>query len=313
MNRPASISRLRSPAALLGAALAAACALAALPANWTAPAKSRALLALQPGQQAATVARQRVEGTWNWARARWQAADRLSAAEHELQRLRHENAALGAERDLLRAQLASVSESRDTESPLLRARAVSARVLGTQSRAYLARNHLIDAGTAKGIEPGDLVLDEPPMLDAGTDAGLKPGQLVVAGRRVLGKIAEAGRHTSTVRGITEPGYRDLVRIGGPDGPQGLLEGTGQPRARVRLVEVTAPVAVGAPVYSAAGEGILEVAPLCGRIAQLDRPKGATHWEISVEPAGPARRSQHLAVLQVEPNPERLAKQPTALR
>ena len=306
MKLSTNASRLTSPAALLACGVVLACALAALPGSWAAL-KSPAAWLLRPGQQAAISLREHAGRASTWIGSHWQTAARLAEAERELDQLRRENAELATERDALHTRLLAAGGKKDAEAPLLRARSLSARVLGSQARAYLARRKLLDAGTGEGVEPGALVFAGPPLVDRGTDADVRPGQLVVNGRRVLGKIAEAGSHTSIVRVMTEPGYRDLVRIGTPGGPQGILDGTGEPLARVRLVEVTEPVAEGDPVYSAAGEGVLEAPPLCGRVARLERPVGAAHWEIWVEPAVLPERVDRVAVLRLEANPDRVAQ------
>lgn len=299
--------RITSPAALLACGVALACALAVLPGSWTSAPKSQAAWLLRPGQQAALSLREHAGRATAWIGSHWQTAARLAEAEGEIEQLRRENAELAAERDALHTRLLAAAEKKDAEAPLLRARGLPAHVLGSQARAYLARHKSLDAGTGEGVEPGALVFAGPPLVDRGSDAELQPGQLVVSGCRVVGKIAEAGPHTSTVRAMTEPGYRDLVRIGTPGGPQGVLEGTGEPLARVRLVEVTEPVARGDPVYSAGGEGVLEAPPLCGRVARLERPVGAAHWEIWVEPAVLPERIDRVAVLQLEVNPDRVAQ------
>jgi len=300
-------ARLTSPAALLACGVVLACALAALPGSWSAALKSPAAWLLRPGQQAALSLRQHADRAAASIGSHWQTAARLAEAEAQLDRLRRENAELAAERDALAAQLLDTAGKEDADHPLLRACGLSARVLGSQARAYLTRHKLLDAGTGEGVEPGALVFAGPPLVDRGSDAEVEPGQLVLSGCRVLGKIADAGPHTSTVRAMTEPGYRDLVRIGTPSGPQGILEGIGEPPARVRLVEVTEPVARGDPVYSAAAEGVLEVPPLCGRVVRLERPVGAAHWEIWVEPAVLLERIDRVAVLQLEVNPDRVAR------
>jgi len=300
-------ARLTSPAAMLACGLVLACALAVLPAGWTAALKSPAAWLLRPGQRVALSLRHHAGWVTSRIDSHWQTATRLVEAEAELERLRRQNTELSAERDALTVQLLAAADQQDADTSLLRAGSLSVRVLGSQARAYLARHKLLDAGTAEGVEPGALVFAGPPLVDRGTDAEVQPGQLVVSGRRVLGKIAESGPHTSTVRAMTEPGYRDVVRIGRPSGPQGILEGTGEPLARVRLVEVTEPVARGDPVYSAAGEGVLELPPLCGRVARVERPVGAAHWEIRVEPAVLADRIGRVAVLRLEMNEDRVAQ------
>jgi hypothetical protein len=306
MKRSSNTARLISPAALLACGVVLSCALSVLPGSWTTALKSQAASLLRPGQRVAILLRDCAGRAAAWVGSHWQTAARLAEAEVELGQLRRENMELAVQRDALSTQLLAATNANSGDSPLLRPSSLPARLLGSQARAYLARHKLLDMGTADGIEPDALVFTARPLVDRGSDADVQTGQLVVSGCRVLGKIADAGPHTSTVRALTEPGYRDLVRIGTPDGPQGILEGTGGPLAGIRLVEVTEPVAEGDPVYSAAGEGVLDVPPLCGRVARLERPVGAAHWKIWVEPAVVSERIDRVAVLRLEPDPQRLA-------
>jgi len=298
----------------LAFALAAAMILAALPAAWTDYLRSTAAALLRPGQVAASAVRRCVHQASVQAKSHFQSAAQLAAAEEELERLRQENQRLAAQLTAARARPADASGGEDTAGRLLLTGCVPARVLGRQARAFLARRQLLDVGANSGIEPDNLVIDSPALLDRGTDAQLRGGQLVLSGGRIWGKIVQAGPHTSTVRAVTESGYRDLVRVVNaepkPDSPQrgaqGILEGTGAPLARIRLVEVTEPISVGDLVYTASGSGVLPAPLLYGRIVRLERPVGAAHWEIWVQPAVARDEPEHVAVLRTELNPLRVA-------
>jgi len=287
--------------------------LALLPGRWTAPTRGATATLLRPGQAAALGLRRHAARATTWVRCHFQAAGRLAEAEAELQRLAEENHRLAAE--LAAAQTRpsdTAGDPGDNGGRLLLARCVSARVLGRQARAFLGRHHLLDVGSREGIEPESLVVDCPGLIDRGRDADLATGQLVLAGRRIWGKIVELGSQTSVVRGVTEPGYRDLVQLGSARGPKGILEGTGEPLARIRLVEVTQPVSVGDPVYAAAGKGVLPVPLLYGRIVRLERPVGAAYWEIWMQPAV-ADEPEQVAVLRTELNPLRVAEKGPGVR
>jgi cell shape-determining protein MreC len=306
-------SRLASPAAALGLAMAAALVLALLPARWTDLLRGGAATLLRPGQGGATTLREYGQQTVATVRSHFQSAEQFSDIEIELERLREENRQLAAELASARAQPSKAVEDDDAQR-LLTAQCVPARVLGRQARAFLARQHLLDAGAAAGIARDDLVVDRPALIDRGSDAELKPGQLVLSGGRIWGKVAELGPYTCAVRGVTDAGYRDLVRLlspgQSPDGPQrpvqGMLEGTGEPLARVRLIEITEPVAEGDLVYTASGKGVLPAPLLYGRVVRVERPTGAAHWDIWMQPAVPPDAPQRVAVLRVELNPLRVA-------
>lgn len=281
--------------------------LALLPGRWTAPIRGGAATLLRPGQTAALGLRRHAARATTWVKCHFQAAGRLAEAEAELQRLAEENRRLAAE--LAAAQTRppdAASDTAEDDGRLLTAHCVPALVLGRQARAFLGRHHLLDVGSRDGIEPDALVVDAPGLIDRGRDADLATGQLVLAGQRVWGKIVELGSHTSVVRGVTEPGFRDLVQLGSARGPQGILEGTGEPFPRIRLVEVTQPVSVGDPIYAAAGKGVLPVPLLYGRIVRLERPAGAAYWEIWMQPAV-ADQPEQVAVLRTVLNPLRVAE------
>ena len=289
--------------------------LALLPGSWTGPMRDAAQVLLRPGQRATSGLRQQGNRAATWLKSHFQTAARLAEAQRELERLTQENRRLAAELAALesRPPQTSAHATDDQAGRLLRARCVPARVLGRQARSFLGRRHLLDVGSSKGIEPEALVVDGPALIDRGSDAELQHGQLVLAGKRVWGKIVELGSHTSVVRAVTEPGYRDLVQIGDPPGRQGILEGTGESLCRVRLVEVTGPVSVGDPVYTAAGRGVLPVPLLYGRITRLERPVGAAHWEIWMQPAVGIGEPDHVAVLTTELNPLRVAEKRSGVR
>jgi len=298
----------------LGFALAAAMLLAVLPAVWTDYLRGGAATLLRPGQLAASAVRQCVYQASAQVKSHFQSAAQAAAVEEELERLRQENQRLAAQLTAAQTRPADASGGDDTAGRLLLTGCVPARVLGRQARAFLARHQLLDVGASSGIEPDNLVIDSPALLDRGTDAQLRGGQLVLSGGRIWGKIVEVGRNTSTVRAVTESGYRDLVRVTAagarPDSihrdAQGILEGTGAPLARIRLVEATKPISVGDLVYTASGSGLLPAPLLYGRIVRLERPAGAAHWEIWMQPAVAGHQPEHVAVLRTELNPLRVA-------
>jgi cell shape-determining protein MreC len=305
-------ARLASPPAALGCAMAAVLVLMLLPARWTDVLRGGAATLLRPGQVGASAARQWGRGMVASVCSHFESADRLNKIETALERLRDENRRLTAELAAARSTTAKAVD--DDSQRLLVAQCVSARVLGRQARAFLARQHLLDVGAATGIARDDLVVDRPTILDRGNDAELKSGQLVLSGGRIWGKVADLGPYTCAVRGTTDAGYRDLVRLASPgqspDGPQrpvqGMLEGTGEPLARIRLVETTEPVAEGDLVYTAASKGVLLAPLLYGRVVRVEHPVGATHWDIWMQPAVSRDAPDRVAVLRIELNPARVA-------
>lgn len=198
----------------------------------------------------------------------------------------------------------------EASGQLLDVRCVDARVLGQQARAFLARQAMLDVGGKDGVDVDAIVIDR------GDDSGLCTDRLALSRGRVWGKIVEVGRYVSVVRPVIAPGFRDLVRISahkkntdadGSDmsGPQGLLEGTGEPLARIRLVDVAEPVEPGDLVWTATGDGVLPRPLLYGRIVSAEHAVGAAHWEIRVQPAVDSERVRRASVLQIQLNATRL--------
>ncbi len=287
-----------SSSGVLALGLVLALLLALLPAGWSASIKNVAREVLRPGQIAASVARRHGDHVKTLITSHWHTVDQLAEVRRELGRLKLENSRLTSD---LAASTTKETASADIseDDRLLRARCVRANVLGRQARAFLGRHHLLDVGTADGVEPKALVIDR------GDDAELKPNQLVLSGRNVWGQLVELGTNTSTVRPVTDHGYRDLVRVGTGQGPQGIVEGTGEPLARIRLIEVTEPLAVGDTVFATGAKGLLRESLVYGQIERLERKVGAAHWDIWMRPAI-ADEPDTVSVLSVELNPSRVA-------
>ncbi len=278
---------------LVGVGLATATVLALLPPGLADKVRAPVTTALLPAQRGLAVVRcwgsDAAEAVGNHF------TDTRTAAQREAdnRRLAEENRQLKAALETAEHQLKLLAQRDRPEPALLAARCVPARILGIAAQAYLARHHLIDAGRSLDVEPGSPVLQSAtPLVDCGTNAGVESGNVLLAGSRVWGKIAMTGPYTSTVCPVTAPGYRDLVRLAAPSpdghplrfGAKGILEGTGESLARLRMVETTEPVAEGDLVYSQAAQGFVELPLLCGTVARVERPPGAGYWEIWVAPA-----------------------------
>lgn len=285
--------------------MAVGLALTALPPAWTEPVRGWLQVSLRPGQRAAGELRARAGWLGTTLGDRAEVATQLSQSEDQCRRLRQEL-------HDLRAELATARAAQDAGSDaLLAARWLPARVLGLQARTFLSRRGCLDAGSSAGIEPDQLVVDlTPAIIDRGQDGRVRSGQLVCHQSRVWGKVSAVSGSTSSVQSVTDRGYRDLVILGEPgtaQRPEGILEGTGEPLARIRLIPVTDPIAVGDAVYSASASGIVADRLLTGRIARVERPAGSPHWEIWMTPALD-RLPERVAVLLLEMNAARAAGQ-----
>jgi len=321
-GKPHWLARLTSPGGVFVLALLAALLMMFLPARIVDVAKSALADAIAPGGRLALSVRRGGQRIETLVVSHFHTSGRLAKVENELERLDDENRRL---RERLAAARAAVGLSSlaadekdgpsggDAES-LLRAKCIPARVLGHQAKSYLARIGLLEVGSASGVGPGSLVVESIDhsdlLLDRGEDTHLEPGRLVLAGRRVLGKVGRVGRHTCTLQTVTSLGYHDLVMLTGPDGkrlgPEGILEGTGGPLARLQFVETIEPVAEGDLVWSISAKGILPTPMLSGRVVRAGQPPGATLWEAEVQPAIDMRRVERVLILQAEVNPQRAA-------
>jgi cell shape-determining protein MreC len=305
-----------SPTTALVVGIVVAVGLMLLPDGYSAALRQWAATALRPGQLGATAARQRVAEWGALAASHVDTAGKLAAVQSHCEGLERENRRLEAELEFLR-QRGSSHGTPDAEhmDPLVKFHCLEARVLGQQARDFLSRRNLLDAGSQAGVDPGALVLGRfSPLVDCGGDAQVRSGQLVCALGNVWGKIADVGPWTSTVRTVTEPGYRDVVRLLGPSaagspgrsGPQGVLEGTGESLSRVRHVPVTEPAAVGDVVVSQAGQGLLANLLVCGRVVRVERTAGAAYWDIWMQPAVAAGQLDRVTVVRGELNRDRVA-------
>ena len=285
-----------------------------LPANNVAVVKGCLGAALRPAQVGLLTVRQRVATIVSQVEAHTDAVQRLAKAEADRRRLEEQNRRLAAKLALLESRTVE-RERRERDDRLLLTGCVPARVLGRQARDFLVEARILDVGSHAGVRGEALVVGGPKsLLDQGANRRLESDELVLAEDRVWGKIVEVGPQTSTVRTPCEPGFRDLVRLGAPPtsgrpprlGPQGLLEGTGEPLARVRRVEVTEPVAVGDAVYTASGQGCLPQPLLYGFVVRVERPVGTAHWEIWMKPAFDAE-PEDVVVLRPQINPARVGR------
>ena len=248
---------------------------------------------LAPAQRGLAAARRAGHQASALVRARFEDVEEAARHQFEHQRLAQENQRLRAELQTACDQVRLLTQHDLQNPPLLAGRCIPARILGAPAQTYLVRYHLLDAGKARGVETGSTVLQPSiSLIDRGQRVGIEGGNVALVGSRVWGKVVSTDAHTSTVCPVTEPGFRDLVRLATTTadgrtlrfGAKGILEGTGEPLARLRMVETTEPVAQGDQVYSMAGQGFVDVPLLCGRVVRVERPPGAGHWDIWVAPA-----------------------------
>ena len=311
--------RLMTPRGLLAVGLIMAVLLMLLPSAWLAPVRGIVGAGLLPCQIGIANLLTQTDRLTSETKRHFDTVARLTEAERNLDRVRRENDRLTAQLEDLESRQSDLERESvsQVEDRLLNLQCIWARVLGQQARAFLQENVPLDVGSRAGVQSGALVIGGPEglLIDQGRAAELQSGQFVLSRGQVWGKIVEVGPYTSTALTVTEPGYRDLIRLATPDahgrptrwGPEGILEGLGERLARIRLVEVTEPVSAGDLVFTAAGEGVLPKPLLYGRVVRVERPTGASHWDIWMEPAMGKHGPRRVAVLRIQLNATRVTQ------
>lgn len=289
-------------ACLLGAAM-----FAVLPDSATSPIRDTVRLAISPGQRL-------VSSIVASAESRWQNAidQQLADQQQRLEELHAEIASsqLKERRALLAVesasqQLAAVERhggspfAVETTPSMIRPRAVRATVLGREILSDLKSRRILDRGNTDGVASDLWVLNgDLPIVEAGSELNIASGLPVFAGRCVVGRIVEAGRWTSSLQYITEPGFRARAVIARVDsngsaaahfsfGAEGLIEGRSDLKqngmCELAQIPATEQVDVGMPVYSPPRDAV-DAPMLFGHVVSAEVPPGALHWVITVSPA-----------------------------
>ena len=272
--------------------------------------------ALVPGQLALDAVR-RQGRAWIAALPSGQnQASRVRELEDELRSVRLENRALEIQSGRLSEQLQKLSEQQGwgsaatVRAPLVIPRLVSARVLGEESAALWRGRKLLGAGDRAGITESALVLDDTrPLVDQGDDARLSPGDAVYAGRVVIGKIAEVGRFSSTLRMVTDSSYSGRARLarrtsqGLVFGAEGTLTGDGSDLCRLK--HIADPVNVGDEVFTGGADGSVPLPMYYGTVVRTQLEPGAQEWSIWVKPAVTPGRLENVLILRRALNPDRI--------
>jgi len=236
----------------------------------------------------------------------------LAKNERAMRQLQEDQARLREELEQARAKAGPRLVPSSSE-PLLVPHLIEARLIGSETASLWRNRKLLDAGSADGVETSLLVLgrDDQLILDVGTDAAISERQPVYAGDVVVGRIAAAGRWTSTLESVTDANFRGAARVlrktdaGWWRGPTGLLKGDGSELCLLDGIEASQPVEVGDAVVTATEDGVLPVPMFYGKIVEARLRPGGTRWEIRVEPAMKNQRLETVHVLRTNLNPTRL--------
>ncbi len=196
-------------------------------------------------------------------------------------------------------------------SPTLRQATVIAWEHPGQSETPLP---IVRGGTSDGIAISDLVLAPgTSTIDQGTTTGIAADQLLLAGRTVIGRVAQASRLTSTIERVTDAKYRgqaQIVRIIDNEvvlGAEGVIAGTGT-GCQLLHVDGTEPVSVGDLVFTPV-HGVALSAPLYyGIITDAELEAGASEWSITVAPRFTGDPPGKVLVLELRAAPQRTQEQ-----
>jgi len=196
-------------------------------------------------------------------------------------------------------------------SPLVRPQLVEARVLGEETAALWRGTKFLSAGASGGIAESALVLDDRrPLIDLGSDAELAAGDAAYAGRIVIGKIAEVGKYSSTLRLVTDSAYAGRARLarrtsrGMVFGAEGTLVGDGSELCRLK--HIADPVNVGDEVFTGGADGLVPLPMYYGTVVRAELEAGANEWSVWVKPAAMDERLESVLILRRTINRDRIA-------
>jgi cell shape-determining protein MreC len=288
-----------------------------VPAESARPIRGLVRDALCPGQAAVDAGIRRSRAWFTGPGNSRSACPRPDDGDDERQSLRLENRRLELQIAVLRERADALAHEQGltpaagSPPPLFRPKLVAARVLGEETAAAWRGRKMLSIGARGEIAESALVLDDArPLVDLGEDAGLAPGDETYAGRIVLGKIAEVGRFSSTLRLVTDPAYSGRARLarrtsrGLVFGAEGTLVGDGSDLCRLR--RIADPVNVGDEVFTGGADGLLPLPMYYGRVVRAELEPGANEWSVWVQPAATAERLETVLVLRRAVNVDRVS-------
>ncbi|MDB5340350.1 MAG: rod shape-determining protein MreC [Planctomycetaceae bacterium] len=207
----------------------------------------------------------------------------------------------------------------------LEARVLSSETVTLMSGRKVPGSRLLGTGKVQGVGENLLVLDQGrAILDIGADHGVAIHQPVFAGEIVIGRTANCGSYTCSLQPVTDAKFQSPAQLlrktssGWQTGAVGVIEGTGGERCRLTGIGAKEAVEVGDEVYSPAADPLMTGRPadgdssnripppmFYGKIVRAKWERGATYWEIEVEPAAKTVRPTFVWVLKPKENAVRV--------
>lgn len=286
-----------------------------VPADVVVPIRALVRDALRPGQ---AIVRGGLARSREWLAAAVASQERkrareleeeLRSAQLQIRRLELQVAGL-RERSRKLAALQGLAPASNGVPPLVTPRLIEARVLGEETAALWRGRKLLSAGGGEGVTESALVLDDArPLVDVGDDANVITGDAVYAGQIVIGKIAETGRYSSTLRLVTDPAYTGRARLarrtsrGLVFGTEGTIVGDGSDLCRLK--HISEPVNIGDEVVTGENDGVLPGPMYYGKVVRAELEPGAREWLVWVEPAATTERLESVLILRRTLNPDRI--------
>ncbi|MHC4646300.1 MAG: rod shape-determining protein MreC [Planctomycetota bacterium] len=151
------------------------------------------------------------------------------------------------------------------------------------------------------------------IINRGMKDGLSEGQFVCGDYSVVGNLSDVGSRTAEVRLITDPASKVAVKITQGVFPANddqekddpdlavIMQGSGNDRAKIRLIPAQYKVNVGSVVYAQKKPGLLDTAMIVGTVEQCMRDdRNPLLWDITVRPACDISELRQVTVIIMNP-------------
>lgn len=201
----------------------------------------------------------------------------------------------------------------EKSEPLFVPNLLQARVIGEEMTREPFAKQILKIGSRDGVSRENMVIQaEQILVDQGSEQGISANQLALTGRTLLGRITEAGLHTSTLQLVTDPDFRAKVHIYPSDttnpthSGEGVLMGSGEDFCTLKFVPTTQPVSVGDDIYTADSSESLPSPVYIGKIVEASHQSDEQFWSIKVQPAMKDKHPETVQVVRTILNPKRLA-------
>lgn len=219
-------------------------------------------------------------------------SNRFVQAITEIETLRANNAALGADVDRL-----------TLENVQLREAAFAAQQAAKLSNLAKTLSYQTVAATVIARDPSNILSTI--VLGVGTDDGVRVGHIVLSEQGLVGRVSEVGTNYAKVLLITDPSSTLSALVEGSRAT-GIVRGQYGDALIMDWILQTEPVKVGDVVVTAGlglGEQIRSLYPkglVVGKILQLQNAEAAAYQRAIVAPAVDLRRLENVLVVKTAP-------------